>query len=80
MMMRQLSITGLCSHVLRHVRERSAIRGRQCRMKVLEQLPLPGRRNLLLISIDNREYLIGGSMDQITSIVALSAANEGDRL
>jgi flagellar biogenesis protein FliO len=51
----------------------SKVRGRSAkRMQLVETLTLGGRRQLLLVTCDNRSFLIGAGSDQVGTILPLS--------
>jgi len=47
--------------------------GKRKQMKLVESLPLGGRRQLLLVVCDNQRYLVGAGADSVGSILAIDA-------
>lgn len=54
----------------------TVLRGGRClarpdeaRMKLLETLPLGGKKQLMLVSCDGERFLVGGSIESVSTIV-----------
>lgn len=45
-------------------------------MRLIETLPLGGKRQLMLVQCANESFLVGGGPDQITTIVRLGDATD----
>lgn len=71
---------GLASWVLGWLRGLGA-QGRsvQRQMKLLETLPLGGKRQLMLVSCGGRQYLVGGGAESVQTIVCVAADADGVR-
>lgn len=67
---------GLAGWVLRMLRSWRALRvveGKQRHLQVVEALPLGGKRQLILISCGGEQFLVGGGMDSVETIVRVKA-------
>ncbi len=53
-------------------------KGMQRQMKLLETLPLGGRRQLMLVACGGRRYLVGSGAESVTTIVCVDADAEAN--
>jgi hypothetical protein len=61
---------GLAEWVLRFARGwRGRDDGQRRQMRLVETLPLGGKRQLMLVSCDGERFLVGGGLDSIETIV-----------
>jgi hypothetical protein len=60
---------GLAGRLLAWLPNLTAGRGRTRHMKVIEMLPMGGRRQLTLVSCDGERFLVGSGADGVASIV-----------
>jgi hypothetical protein len=71
---------GLAGWVLGWLRGLGAqSRSAQRQMKLLETLPLGGKRHLMLVSCGGRQYLVGGGTESVQTIVCVAADADGLR-
>lgn len=47
------------------------------RLQLIESLPLGGKRQLMLVTCDGRDFLLGAGADSITAITAIAATSPG---
>src|ERR1700733_14837943 len=49
--------------------------GQRRQMRLVETLPLGGKRQLILVSCDGERFLVGGGLDSIETIVRVKGEN-----
>ncbi|RSL19464.1 flagellar biosynthesis protein FliO [Edaphobacter aggregans] len=65
-----LELQGFAGWLLGLVRGRRGVRhGQQRLMKVVETLPLGGKRQLMLVRCGEKHFLVGGGLESVETIV-----------
>jgi flagellar biogenesis protein FliO len=66
-------LQGLAGWLLGFVRGRRGVRqGQQRLMKVVETLPLGGKRQLMLVRCGDEHFLVGGGFESVETIVRVN--------
>jgi flagellar biogenesis protein FliO len=55
---------------------RSAAAGRVKQMQLLETLPLGGKRQLMLVQCGTEQFLVGGGLESVETIVKLAGTTD----
>ena len=63
------AISAIAARALRNFRKPRATR----RLQLVETLPLGGKRQLMLIACDGRNFLVGAGADAVSTITAVEA-------
>ena len=67
-------LQGLAGWLLGLMRGRRGMRhGQQRLMKVIETLPLGGKRQLMLVSCGEEHFLVGGGLESVETIVRVKS-------
>lgn len=71
-----LELQGLAGWLLDFVRSRRGTRHKQQRlMHVVETLPLGGKRQLMLVSCGEEQFLVGGGLESVETIVRVKGGS-----
>jgi flagellar biogenesis protein FliO len=69
-----LDVHGLAGWLLGFVRGRRGMRhGQQRLMKVIETLPVGGKRQLMLVRCGDEHFLVGGGFESVETIVRVKS-------
>jgi flagellar biogenesis protein FliO len=71
-------VDGLAGWVLALLRSRCGQREGEQKLRVVETLPLGGKRQLMLVTCGGESFLVGGGLDSVETIVRVSAERSVD--
>lgn len=66
-------LAGCVLGLLRSWRGLREVQGKQKQMHLVETLPLGGKRQLMLVSCAGEQFLVGGGMESVETIVRVKA-------